>query len=218
MCGHGVRKDRCRPCGGGGICEHGVRKACCRPCGGGAICEHGKVKQACRDCNNCLCDIPDCPLYAHRFAGVATLLGHMRSAHSDHPKALTKTKELAMYQALQPAGVQFEYQLHIPFRSCGIGSETAYAYPDFVITMPWGSLILECDETQHTHYPSACDVRRDFDICASVALGSAEKLVIFRYNPGDSHHLSKGSRGKAVVDYHHNGGARRHLHQALSLP
>ena len=50
---------------------------------------------------------------------------------------------------------------------------------------PWGSLLIECDEAQHTHYPSSCDVRRDFDIAASVALGpvSAQKLAILRYNP-----------------------------------
>ena len=105
-----------------------------------------------------------------------------------------------MYQALREAGIQLDYQLHIPFKSCGLGSETAHAYPDFVITMHWGSLILECDETQHTHYPSSCDVRRDFDIAASIALGSGQKLVILRYNPdafrvaGKTHTTSQKDR------------------------
>ena len=107
----------------------------------------------------------------------------MQRTHADNPKALTKKKEVVLYQALQQAAVQFEYQVYIPFKGCGIASETAYAYPDFTITMPWGNLIIECDETQHTHYPSSCDVRRDFDIVASLALGSGQKLAILRYNP-----------------------------------
>ena len=129
-----------------------------------------------------------------------------------------------MYQALQQVGVQFEYQVYIPFKGCGIASETAYAYPDFVVAMPWGNLIIECDETQHTHYPPSCDVRRDFDIAASIALGSGQKLVILRYNPDAfpcrwqvPQDLSEGSPGKAVADHHRNGGAKRPLHQALPV-
>ena len=49
---------------------------------------------------------------------------------------------------------------------------------------PWGKVVLEVDEHQHSHYPAACDVRRDFDILASVALGSADRLCIVHYNPG----------------------------------
>ena len=46
-----------------------------------------------------------------------------------------------------------------------------------------GYVFLEVDENQHSHYPSGCDVRRDFDIAASTALGSCQKLVILRFNP-----------------------------------
>ena len=42
---------------------------------------------------------------------------------------------------------------------------------------------MEVDEHQHGHYPAACDVRRDFDILASVAMGSSDKLCVLRYNP-----------------------------------
>jgi hypothetical protein len=41
----------------------------------------------------------------------------MRSFHSDNPKALTKARELEVHQALQAAGFQFDYQVHLPFRS-----------------------------------------------------------------------------------------------------
>ena len=107
----------------------------------------------------------------------------MRSQHSGEKKAITKGKEMALYQALQNANIEFEYQKHIPFASCGLNSETKYAYADFVIARPWGHIILECDEDQHRAYDVSCDVRRDFDIAASVALGSGHKLMIVHYNP-----------------------------------
>ena len=107
----------------------------------------------------------------------------MRTQHSGHPKAMTKKKELVLYQELQKAGVQFEYQHHLPFKACGLDSETTRAFADFVIAQPWGYIILECDEDQHRSYDPSCDVRRDFDMAASVALGSGHKLKIVRYNP-----------------------------------
>ena len=60
---------------------------------------------------------------------------------------------------------------------------TTRAFADFVIAQPWGYIILECDEDQHRSYDPSCDVRRDFDMAASVALGSGHKLKIVRYNP-----------------------------------
>ena len=109
----------------------------------------------------------------------------MRSKHSGEPKALTKTKELNVYNTLQAANIDVEYQKYIPFRSCGLEGETRCAYLDFVIVAPWGIIILEVDEQQHSGYPVACDIRRDCDIYASVALGSGQKLAILRYNPDD---------------------------------
>ena len=117
----------------------------------------------------------------------------MRSFHSDNPKALTKQKELAVYQFLRDAGVQFEYQHYLPFRGCGLESETRCAFADFVIYKPWGVLILEVDEGQHSHQDASCDVRRDFDMAASVALGSAQKIVVLRYNP-DAYKVAGATR------------------------
>lgn len=107
----------------------------------------------------------------------------MRRQHSGESKALTKQKELLLYQELQQAGVVFAFQKHVPFRSCDLRSETACAYADFAIARPWGYIMLECDEDQHRSYDPSCDVRRDFGIAASVALGSGHKLRIVRFNP-----------------------------------
>lgn len=107
----------------------------------------------------------------------------MQRKHSNNPKALTKSKELVVHNLLQSHGIAFDYQVHIPFASCGLGSETRCAYLDFVLPKPWGKVILEVDENQHAQYDASCDPRRDMDILASVALGSADKLCIVRYNP-----------------------------------
>jgi len=122
-------------------------------------------------------------LVGHSFSGPWSLIRHMRSQHAGEPKAVTKRKELVLYQELQKAGISFEYQHHLPFKSCGLESETTRAYVDFAIPKPWGYILLECDEDQHRCYDPSCDVRRDFDMAASVALGSHHKLMIIRYNP-----------------------------------
>ena len=66
-CEHGIRKTRCKDCGGSdlclhgrqkgsckecgkGYCEHGRRKLMCVQCGGKSICEHGEVKRLCTLC------------------------------------------------------------------------------------------------------------------------------------------------------------------------
>jgi hypothetical protein len=107
----------------------------------------------------------------------------MRAFHSNNPRALTKRKELEVYSFLQKAGIEFEYQKHIPFAACGLRSETKYAYIDFLIPRPWGYICLEVDEDQHSAYDPSCDPRRDFDIFSSIALGSGGKVLILRFNP-----------------------------------
>ena len=107
----------------------------------------------------------------------------MQTRHGDNPKALTRANELVIYSLLQSRDLAFDYQVSVPFADCALGSETGCAYLDFLLLKPWGKVILEVDEGQRAHYPPGCDVRRDFDILASVALGSADKLCIIRYNP-----------------------------------
>jgi hypothetical protein len=107
----------------------------------------------------------------------------MRSCHSGQTKALTKAKELSVYTALQSADIHFEYQKYLPFHGCNLESETKCAYVDFAITAPWGAILLEVDEEMHSHKDASCDVRRDFDSCHSLTLGSGHKTVVLRYNP-----------------------------------
>ena len=165
------------------MCKHKIRRSNCPQCGGRSRCDHGKLRFACADCQNLPCTIEGCPLFGHKFSTTQALRKHMRSKHSDEPKALTKTKELDVYKALQAADIDFEYQKHMPFRGCGLGSETVCAFLDWIITTIWGIIILEVDEHQHSSYPASCDVRRDFDTYASIALGSGHKVAILRYNP-----------------------------------
>ena len=130
----------------------------------------------------------------------------MRKFHSDNPKALTKSKELDLHLALQKENINFEYQMLLPFRSCGLASETQRAYIDFVIQKPWGAILLECDEEQHKAYDPSCDLRRDYDSCASIALGSQHKAVVLRYNPdafkvgGVTRRTSKKDRQQKLIE------------------
>ena len=117
----------------------------------------------------------------------------MQRKHAGNSKALTKSKELDLYALLQNAGIEFEYQKHLPFKGCGLDSETAHAHIDFCIQKPWGVILLECDEQQHSQYDPSCDVRRDFDSLASISLGSQHKAVVLRYNP-DAFHVAGKTR------------------------
>ena len=115
-----------------------------------------------------------------------------------------------MYQQLEQAGVDFEYQKHIPFAGCGLNPDGAYetkhAFVDFAIAKPWGYILLECDEEQHLGRDPSCDPRRDVDIAASVALGSEHKLLVLRYNPdtykvdGKAQRTSKGDRIQRLLE------------------
>ena len=183
VCAHKRRRDTCKECGGSGICEHQRRRAICFECKGSARCPHGRVKQQCSQCQHFVCSIEGCDTLGHRFSSFANLLKHMRGCHGANPKALTKRKELEVHQLLGQAGLQFQHQHHLPFRSCGLESDTQRAFADFVLYASWGAVILEEDENQHSERDASCDVRRDFDMAASVALGSAHKLAIVRYNP-----------------------------------
>ena len=191
-CLHGRQKYHCKDCLNAlgrkpkqykKICPHGRIQRQCRECYGSKICPHAKQQHTCKECNNFICEIADCPLKGNKFAGARSLQNHMRTQHGDNPKALTKTTELDLHQSLQTAGIEFEYQYHLPFKSCGLESETACAYIDFAILTVWGVILLEVDEFQHAAYDPSCDVRRDFDSCASIALGSQQKAVVLRYNP-----------------------------------
>ena len=202
ICKHDVQRSHCRECGGSAFCKHGIRRSTCRECGGGAFCKHGKHRNACSDCHDLPCTIEGCPQFGHRFSSTANLLIHMRAKHSGEAKALTKAKELNVYGALQAANIDAEYQKYIPFRSCGLEGETRCAYLDFVIVAPWGIIILEVDEHQHSSYPAACDIRRDFDIYASIAMGSGQKVAILRYNPDEFRIDSKTVRVAAKDRQH----------------
>ena len=111
------------------------------------MCTHDKFKHSCAECQNFVCELGDCA--GKRFCTAASLNKHMRSKHSGEPKALTKHKELDVHAFLTQAGIEFEYQKHMPFATCGLHSETKYAFIDFVIPREWGYICLEVDESQH---------------------------------------------------------------------
>ena len=123
-------------------------------------------------------------MFRHRFCGASGLLKHMRSYHGDNVKALTKSKELEIHTLLQSKGIPFEYQHYLQFHQCGLDSNAKHAFVDFVINKARFKVLLEIDENMHrAQYATSCDLAREMNILGSVALGSADKLVMIRYNP-----------------------------------
>ena len=161
ICQHDRIRSQCRDCGGSVFCPHNRRRQICRECGGSSICQHGRQRYGCWECQNFVCTIEGCAMAGHRFSRACRLRSHMRSYHGDNPKALTKRKELEVHQLLGQAGLQFEYQQHLPFRGCGLESETQRAFADFVLYSSWGAVILEVDENQRSERDPSCDVRRE---------------------------------------------------------
>ena len=72
---------------------------------------------------------------------------------------------------------------HSATRRSPLSTSTAHAFAEFALPAPWGYILLEVDEEQRKAYDPSCDVRRDFNMAASVALGSGHKLLVLRYNP-----------------------------------
>ena len=98
-------------------------------------CSHGVRTNRCRVCANYACEVPSCPVRGHRFAGAYNLMRHARCLHAEEKKAPVKRKELAVLGALREAGLVPEYQVYLPFRTCGIEGG-ACAYLDFVLYYP----------------------------------------------------------------------------------
>jgi len=107
---------------------------------------------------------------------------HARCLHAEEKKAPVKRKELAVLGALREAGLLPEYQVYLPFRTCGIEGG-ACAYLDFVLYFPWGTVALEVDEFAHSDRDPHCELCRDLAIFASIATTGCEKCVLLRFNP-----------------------------------
>ena len=107
----------------------------------------------------------------------------MRSKHSGDQKAQTKQKELHVHNLLQTHNMPFAYQKFIPIDGCGLQGGTKHAFLDFVIPRRFCTVLLEKDENQHKYYTEGCDLAREMNVLASIAMGSADKVVFLRYNP-----------------------------------
>ena len=101
VCEHGRLRYQCRNCGGASVCEHARLRPHCRDCAGASICQHRRQRVHCRDCTNFVCQIQGCPRQDLPFAGAPSLLRHMQTMHGDNPRAVTKSKELEVHQALR---------------------------------------------------------------------------------------------------------------------
>ena len=162
-CPHGRRRHRCLDCGGASVCEHGLRRERCRDCGGTSVCERDQC-----------CECGGTSVCKH---------GRRRQQCRDCGNFVCEIQGCPRQDLPFAGAPSFEYQHYLPFRGCGLESGTAHAFVDFALPTPWGYVLLEVDEEQHKAYNPSCDARKDFDMAASVALGSGHKLLVLRYNP-----------------------------------
>ena len=108
FCLHDKYKHQCRECNGSAFCARNVRKSLCKTCRGNSFCEHNRQKSHCPLCQNFVCEIEGCPKQGQRFGAAYLLRQHMQKRHSDNPRAVTKSKELEVRQALCDAQIVFE--------------------------------------------------------------------------------------------------------------
>jgi len=195
LCIHKIVKSRCIECGGSEICIHKKRKNVCVDCNGSSICVHKKNKNKCVECggsytcihmkrkDNCLICNPkiaceDCKnIYADKRSQFYPLCqACFCNKYPDHEKStLYKIKERYLRDELRDL---FKgYQIDMIFDKT-IDGGCSSRRPDILIDCLTHSIVIECDEHQHTNYE--CENKRTMELFND--LGS-RPLVMIRFNP-----------------------------------
>ncbi len=176
-CSHGIRKARCRQCGGNQICIHDKEKSTCRECDGSSFCEHNKLryyciictpKHACQECKSVRVEKRSMcyPLCQPCFC----------NTYPDHEKStLYKIKERYLRDELR---VRFpDNNINIIFDKAVDGG-CSKKRPDVLIDLLLYSIIIECDEDQHKNYE--CENKRTMQLFEDLG---KRPLILIRFNP-----------------------------------
>ena len=189
-CPHNRRKDHCVECTG---CPHGKRQYTCVPCNGKGICEHQLVRQYCVECNGVsICEHKIKRMYC-------TECGGSRVCSSCYMVTVHRTGELC--KTCQPVAnknarvteasvaghlKQWSDDLKIPIYSfwnkqvTGSNPTVCGAMrPDFIWELATHVVVLEVDESQHSHYNPKCEFERMCNLSGSFGM----PMVMLRYNP-----------------------------------
>ena len=118
---------------------------------------------------------------AMAFATSYGMRRHHRRIHTERGIQRQKKREEQVAIFLQDSGILFDREVTVQF--CGEATKTL-ARVDFVIYREFGTVIVEVDEFQHSHYPIPCESARMIDIFAEQRKqGKPGKVHIIRFNP-----------------------------------
>lgn len=128
----------------------------------------GERKYACEQCD-------------YASAQSSNLKYHKEAQHTAAGAQRQKRREEHLSQALRAAGVLVGERDHYISFECLSGT---FARVDFIVVKETHVVLLECDEAQHRHYTTGCDVRRMLDVAAAIrASGDERKLLWLRFSP-----------------------------------
>ena len=115
------------------------------------------------------------------FATSCDMRRHHRRIHTERGRQRQKKREEQVARFLQDNGIHFDREVTVQF--CGEANKTL-ARVDFAIYRDFGTVIVEVDEFQHSHYPIPCESARMIDIFAEqLKQGRPGKVHIIRFNP-----------------------------------
>ena len=101
--------------------------------------------------------------------------------HTERGQQRQKKREEQVAKALVAAGITFDREATVNF--CGEANKK-FARVDFAIYREWGTVLLEIDEHQHSHYEVSCEAARMLNIFGEqMKQGIAGKFHIIRFNP-----------------------------------
>ena len=125
-----------------------------------------------------VCKEPGCDA---KYSDHTSLRAHHTHNHTERGIQRRKKKEEKIHKHLEDSNIKFDREVRVSF--CGDGNKK-FARVDFVISREWGRVILEVDESQHSHEAVLCETARMADLLTEIVKqGQGGKTRIIRYNP-----------------------------------
>ena len=176
-CIHDKKRTICKDCNGGSLCIHKIIKSRCKECGGSSICQHNKRKDCCCQCNpNVACQECKSVRVDKRILSYPLCQACFCYKYPDHEKSTVfKIKERYLRDELRE--IFKEQSINMIFDKI-IDGGCSKKRPDVLIDCYTHSIVIECDENQHSSYE--CENKRTMQLFED--LGN-RPLVLIRFNP-----------------------------------
>lgn len=182
MCEHNKRRDLCDSCGGQSLCLHKTQLSLCVPCRGSNICEHNTYKQACFLCSNGARFCTMCKVAQRsnkEYEGLCAKCYYHIYPERWVPTTHVPVKEPMLRSCLNAAFGDARFVWNKPIDGGCSGRR-----PDFRFECLTHTVIVECDENQHTtkNYTPECENAKMMETFRDLG---ARPVVFLRFNPDD---------------------------------